>query len=45
MQLKNYTSNIPASRTIANIESYLAQCGISAVAKQYEQGRVHRTGF
>lgn len=40
MNLKNYTSDIPASRTVANIESYLAQCGITGIMKQYRHGRV-----
>lgn len=40
VNLKNYTSDIPASRTIANIESYLAQCGITGIMKEYRDGRV-----
>jgi hypothetical protein len=40
VNLKNYTSDIPASKTVANIESYLAQCGISGIMKEYRDGRV-----
>jgi hypothetical protein len=39
MNLKNYTSAIPAKITIANIESYLAECGITGIAKKYKEGR------
>jgi len=38
MNLKNYTSNTPASFTISYIESYLAQCGVTGISKQYEKG-------
>lgn len=38
MNLKNYTSSIPAHTTISYIESYLAQCGVSGISKQYEGG-------
>lgn len=40
MKLKNYTSDIPAIRTIANIEAYLAECGIIGIAKEYKNGFV-----
>lgn len=36
MNLKNYTSNIPAHTTISYIEAYLAECGVVGVTKQYE---------
>ena len=34
--LKNYTSDVPYERTISRIESYLAQCGVTGISKQYE---------
>jgi hypothetical protein len=37
--LKNYTSTVPAARTISVIESYLAECGVSGIAKEYDYGR------
>jgi len=36
MNLKNYSSSVPAHQTIAYIEAYLADCGVSGVTKQYE---------
>jgi hypothetical protein len=36
MNLKNYTSSTPTHQTIAYIEAYLAECGVSGVTKQYE---------
>lgn len=38
MNLKNYTSNIPANTTISYIETYLAECGVTGVTKQFDQG-------
>lgn len=38
MNLKNYTSEIDPSKTIAYIEAYLAECGVSGISKQYEAG-------
>ncbi len=38
MNLKNYTSSIPAATTISYIEAYLASCGVSGISKQYENG-------
>lgn len=38
MQLKNYTSTKPASLTISYIEAYLAECGVTGISKQYENG-------
>ena len=38
MNLKNYTSNIPAHTTISYIEAYLAQCGVTGISKQYDGG-------
>jgi hypothetical protein len=33
--LKNYTSTIPVSQTIARIESVLIRCGVSGIMKEY----------
>lgn len=38
MTLKNYTSMVPASTTISYIEAYLAQCGVTGISKQYDNG-------
>ncbi len=35
MFLKNYTSEVPASQSIAAIERILIQCGVSGITKQY----------
>lgn len=35
MNLKNYTSNVPVHQTLAIIEAYLADCGVSGIAKEY----------
>jgi hypothetical protein len=35
MNLKNYTSSVPAFTTISYIESYLASCGVTGISKQY----------
>lgn len=33
--VKNYTSDVPVSRTISRIEEVLAKCGASHIAKEY----------
>lgn len=33
--LKNYTSDVPVSQTIARIESVLIRCGVSGIMKEY----------
>lgn len=38
--LKNYTSDVPVSRTVARIEEILAKCGASHIAKEYGNGGV-----
>ena len=35
MFLKNYTSNVPVSETIARIEKVLIRCGVLAINKEY----------
>lgn len=39
MNIKNYTSKIPANTIISYIETYLAECGVSGVSKQFEDGQ------
>jgi hypothetical protein len=38
MNLKNYTSSTPANITISYIEAYLADCGVTGITKQYDNG-------
>lgn len=45
MNLKNYTSDVPASRTIARIEEVLAHAGADGVAKVFKNGRVESLSF
>jgi hypothetical protein len=41
MKLKNYTTDVPVSRSIAEIETFLSQNGASAIMKEYMgDGRV-----
>lgn len=35
MNLKNYTSSVPANQTISYIEAYLASAGVTGISKQY----------
>lgn len=39
MNLKNYTSSIPAHQTISHIEAYLASAGVTGISKQYDNGQ------
>ena len=39
-KIKNYTSTVPVSRTIARIEEHLAVIGASHIAKEYQDGKV-----
>jgi hypothetical protein len=36
--LKNYTSSVPVSQTIARIEAVLIRCEVSGITKEYGQG-------
>ena len=45
MILKNYTSDVPASRTIARIEELLAKAGVNGVNKIFTSGRVASLTF
>lgn len=40
MTIKNYTSTVPISRTIARIEECLAKAGASGIMKDYADGRL-----
>ena len=45
MFLKNYTSGVPIDRTLARIETLLAEFGAKAIGKNYEQGRLKSLTF
>lgn len=38
MNLKNYTSSIAVNTTISYIETYLAECGVTGISKQFADG-------
>ena len=38
MNLKNYTSKTPANTTISYIETYLADCGVTGITKEFKAG-------
>lgn len=38
INIKNYTSEVPASTSMANIEKYLAEAGATDISKKYESG-------
>jgi hypothetical protein len=40
MRLKNYTSTVPVSRTIARIEEVLAGAGATGISKDYKDGKL-----
>jgi hypothetical protein len=37
--MKNYTSEVPAERTISRIEQILASAGAKSIQKEYEDGQ------
>jgi hypothetical protein len=43
--IKNYTSGVPVSRTIARIEEILAEMGAKAIGKNYASGKVSSITF
>jgi hypothetical protein len=45
MKLKNYTSSVPVDRTLARIETLLAEAGASHVMKDYLEGRCVALSF
>jgi len=38
--LKNYTSDVPVSRTVSRIEEIIAKAGATGTTKDYDQGRL-----
>ncbi len=45
MNLKNYTSTVPVSRTIARIEECLSQAGATGIMKSYADGKLQALCF
>jgi len=45
VKIKNYTSTVPAERTIASIEKTLAEAGASGIVKDYAAGKVIALSF
>ena len=45
MNLKNYTSSVPVSRTTANIEKFLAGVGATMILKEYKDGSITGMSF
>lgn len=45
MNLKNYTSSVPANTTISYIETYLAECGVEGIAKEFDKGQPVAVSF
>lgn len=45
MNLKNYTSSVPAELTVARIEQILARAGASGVMKEYQAGELSALTF
>ena len=40
MKIKNYTSEVPASRSVSHIEQCLVDVGATGIAKTYQAGRL-----
>lgn len=45
MKLKNYTSGVPAAKTISRIEEILADMGALTIGKNYKDGKVASITF
>lgn len=45
MKLKNYTSDVPISRTVARIEECLAEAGATGIMKDYKDGLLTALSF
>jgi len=43
--IKNYTSGVPVSRTIARIEEILADAGVQGISKDYKDGKLLALSF
>lgn len=44
-KIKNYTSSVPAERSILNIEKILIEIGATNIAKEYKNGKVESVSF
>lgn len=40
MNIKNYSSEVPAERSIQDLENILIKMGATAISKEYEKGKV-----
>lgn len=45
MNIKNYTSSVPADRSILHIEKALIEMGATNIAKEYKDGKVESISF
>jgi hypothetical protein len=45
MNIKNYTSEVPAERSILDLENELIKMGATAIAKEYDKGKVLSINF
>jgi len=45
MAIKNYTSSVPADRSILSIEKTLIEIGATRIAKEYKNGKVVAISF
>lgn len=45
MNIKNYTSEVPADRSILELENTLIKMGATAISKEYENGKITCINF
>lgn len=45
MNIKNYTSSVPADRSVLAIEKILIEIGATSIAKEYKEGKVEAIQF
>ncbi len=45
MNIKNYTSSVPADRSVSRIEDVLVSMGATNIAKEYKEGRLDSIQF
>lgn len=45
MNIKNYTSSVPADKSILHIERILIEIGATSIAKEYQNGKVDAISF